>query len=294
MPWLNVRLLAERDELESVEATLQEAGSVAVTWENGGEKPSYVSDPETVPSWDRVMVTGLFPGELSVEEVRVRLGSAWCQAHSTRMEALEERDWEREWLEHFHPIQIGKHLWVVPSWCPPPDPEAINLMIDPGLAFGTGTHQSTALCLKRLDQLSADLAGAAVVDIGCGSGILALGALLLGADTVWGSDIDHRALTTARENAKRNGLTQRLHLFLPDELPMAVVGDIVVANILVSTLVSLAVEIDSRVKPGGKLLLSGILAGQESEVIDAFSECYQFTVQEEEGWILVEGDKEAP
>lgn len=294
MPWLNVHLLCRRDELESVEAALQEAGSVAVTWQNGGEKPSYVSHPDASPSWDWVMVTGLFPGSLSAEQVKHSLGAVWYQAHSSSMELLEEREWEREWLEHYRPIQVSNRLWVVPGWCAPPSSNAVNVMIDPGLAFGTGTHRSTALCLKRLDQLSEELTGMKVVDIGCGSGILALGALLLGADRAWASDIDHRALVSARDNAKRNGVAERLHLYLPDALPEHVAGDFVVANILASTLVSLAAELDQRLKPGGKLLLSGILAGQEPEVIAAFPGGYQFSTREEEGWVLVEADKVAP
>ncbi|MCL3782939.1 50S ribosomal protein L11 methyltransferase, partial [Prolixibacteraceae bacterium JC049] len=148
------------------------------------------------------------------------------------------KDWEREWMDNFHPMCFGQRLWICPSWRDVPDENAVNVMLDPGLAFGTGTHPTTAMCLQWLDGL--DLAGKTIIDFGCGSGILAIAALKLGAAKAIGIDIDPQAIQASRDNAERNGVSERLELYLPKDQPEAMTADVVVANILAGPLRELA------------------------------------------------------
>jgi len=161
---------------------------------------------------------------------------------------VEDKDWEREWMDDFKPLRFGDRLWIVPSWHDAPDPHAANLLLDPGLAFGTGTHPTTALCLEWLD--GQDVTSRQVIDYGCGSGILGLAALLLGADHVIGVDTDPQALEASRENARRNKVEEeRLDLFLPGDEPDTM-ADIMLANILAQPLIGLAPRLAAKVKPG--------------------------------------------
>lgn len=191
-------------------------------------------------------------------------------------------------MEHFQPMQFGRRLWIVPSWHAAPEPDAVNLLLDPGLAFGTGTHPTTALCLEWLD--AQQLQDLDVIDFGCGSGILAIAALLLGARKVCGTDIDIQALEASRDNAQRNQIVdERFSLYLPDQMPQEP-ADILVANILAGPLVSLASQLTSLVKPGGLIALSGILAEQTEDILAAYKDNFALDpVAERDGWIRVSG-----
>ena len=191
-------------------------------------------------------------------------------------------------MDNFHPMRFGQRLWIVPSWHSAPAPDAVNLLLDPGLAFGTGTHPTTALCLEWLD--GQDLKDCELLDFGCGSGILAIAGLLLGARNAVGTDIDIQALEASRDNAGRNGIeAQRFPLYLPADLP-AVPADVVVANILAGPLVNLAPQISSLVKPGGRLALSGILAEQAEEVRSAYQDAFELDpTANKDGWIRISG-----
>lgn len=193
-------------------------------------------------------------------------------------------------MDNFHPMRFGRRLWIVPSWHAAPEPGAVNLLLDPGLAFGTGTHPTTALCLEWLDAQT--LAGEQVLDFGCGSGILAIAALLLGADHAIGTDIDIQAIEASRDNAKRNGIAEdRFALYLPEQLP-AGQSDTVVANILAGPLVALAPQIIERVKPGGRLALSGILAEQADDVRAAYADAFRLDpTAEKDGWVRISGTR---
>ena len=174
-----------------------------------------------------------------------------------RFEILEDKDWVREWMDQFHPVQFGARLWICPSWLTPPEPTAINVMLDPGLAFGTGTHATTALCLEWLD--SAPLSGKLVIDYGCGSGILGIAALKLGGNKTYAIDIDPQALLATRQNAEQNQITdQQLEVYYPQSCPLDM-ADILIANILAGPLASLAQTLNSLIRPGGLLALSGVL-----------------------------------
>ena len=192
-------------------------------------------------------------------------------------------------MDNFHPMQFGKRLWICPSWRDVPDPGAVNVMLDPGLAFGTGTHPTTALCLRWLDAL--DLEGKTVVDFGCGSGILALAALKLGAKEVIGIDIDPQALQASMENARRNGVEDRLSVYLPEDQPN-LEADVVVANILCGPLIELQSVITGYCKNGGKLVLSGILEEQIEKIEAAYQSHFTLEQSAVEGdWARVSGTR---
>lgn len=191
-------------------------------------------------------------------------------------------------MDNFQPMRFGRRLWIVPSWHEAPEPDAVNLLLDPGLAFGTGTHPTTALCLEWLD--GQEMAGCRVLDFGCGSGILGIAALLLGAESALGTDIDPQALEASRDNAGRNGLpAEAFPVYLPADLPQQAV-DVVVANILAGPLVQLAPTITALVKPGGRLALSGILAEQAEEVRAAYQGAFDLDpTAEKDGWVRISG-----
>ncbi|MDU6435567.1 MAG: 50S ribosomal protein L11 methyltransferase, partial [Pantoea sp.] len=205
-----------------------------------------------------------------------------------KIEQIEDKDWEREWMDNFHPMRFGERLWICPSWRDVPDPDAVNVMLDPGLAFGTGTHPTTSLCLSWLDGL--DLAGKTVIDFGCGSGILAIAALKLGAAQAIGIDIDPQAIQASRDNAERNGVADRLSLYLPHQQPENLQADVVVANILAGPLRELAPLISVLPKTGGHLGLSGVLASQADGVCEAYADRFTLDpVAEKEEWCRITG-----
>jgi ribosomal protein L11 methyltransferase len=230
-------------------------------------------------------VTGLFESNIDTHAIEQRLTLAQAHWH-----ILEDKDWEREWMQHYHPIQCAPNLWICPSWIAPPDPKAINLLLDPGLAFGTGTHPTTFLCLQWL--ASQSLEGITILDYGCGSGILGVAALLLGAEQALGVDIDPQALLASSDNAQRNGLAaERFPVYLPKQLP-ALQVQCLVANILAGPLVSLAQPLMQLLQSEGRLCLSGILDSQAETVMQAYSEWIVFDpVVPKEEWVRLTGVK---
>lgn len=297
MPWLQIKVETDPEQAEQYEDLLLEAGCAAVTYQDAADQPIFEPDLGTTPLWSRTVVTGLFAAEEDVEQTLQQLNAARQQLPATigqppefKAEILEDKDWEREWMESYHPMRFGQRLWVCPSWREAPEPEAVNLMLDPGLAFGTGTHPTTALCLQWLDGQPLD--DQLVVDYGCGSGILGIAALLLGAREVVAVDIDPQALTATRDNLARNRIAaERLHCSLPANAP-AVQADTLVANILAGPLVQLAPTLAALTRPGGHLLLSGLLAEQAQEVSAAYSPWFDMEpAVEQEGWIRLTGRK---
>jgi len=248
--------------------------------------------PGEVIYWTNTVVVGLFDAEHPMDKVLKQLEqvSFFKQGVEYKLEQLEDKDWEREWMDNFHPIKFGNRLWVCPSWRDIPDPAAVNVMLDPGLAFGTGTHPTTALCMQWLDATIQP--EQTVVDFGCGSGILGIAALKLGAKRVIGVDIDPQAIEASTANAKRNHVEGQIELYLPQNQPQDFQADVVVANILAGPLAELKNIISAYVKPGGKLALSGILESQAQSVIDAYSDEFSFdpiAVQDE--WVRLSATK---
>ena len=289
-PWLQLTLEAIDHSSEQLEDALLQAGALAVTLEDAGDQPVLEPAPGETPIWAHTRVTGLFDAQTDIEVVKGQLRRFLHASHlpECRLTALEERDWVRAWMDHFHSMRFGQRLWVCPTGQTPPEPEAINIRLDPGLAFGTGTHPTTALCLEWLD--SVDLADKTVLDYGCGSGILAIAAAKLGARRVWAVDIDPQALLASDDNAAENEVEARIELVSPAELPAGLRVDILLANILVGVLVRLAPEFGRRVQPGGRLVLSGILDQHTDAVRAAFS--HEFVIgqiQRREDWVLLEG-----
>lgn len=235
-------------------------------------------------------MVALFDAETDMQQIVDLLKEAQYLVENSvyKIEQIEDKDWEREWMDNFHPMRFGQRLWICPSWREVPDENAINVMLDPGLAFGTGTHPTTALCLEWLDSL--DLQDKTVIDFGCGSGILAIAALKLGAKSAVGIDIDPQAILASRNNAEQNGVADRLQLFLSEDKPADLKADVVVANILAGPLKELYPVIRQLVKPNGVLGLSGILATQAESVCDTYVQSFVLEpVEEREEWCRITG-----
>ncbi|MDH1054955.1 50S ribosomal protein L11 methyltransferase [Aquipseudomonas alcaligenes] len=293
MPWLQVRLAITPEQAETYEDALLGVGAVSVTFMDAEDQPIFEPDLGTTPLWSNTHLLALFEADTDpanlVAHLQLLTGGE-LPAHE--IEHIEDQDWERSWMDNFQPMRFGQRLWIVPSWHAAPQPEAVNLLLDPGLAFGTGTHPTTALCLEWLD--GQDLNDCTVIDFGCGSGILAIAALLLGAPQAIGTDIDPQALEASRDNAGRNGIDPaRFPVYLPADMPQQP-ADVVVANILAGPLVSLAPQITALVKAGGRLALSGILAEQAEEVHAAYADAFDLDPTAiKDGWVRISGVKRA-
>ncbi|MFJ3262954.1 50S ribosomal protein L11 methyltransferase [Pseudomonas sp. NPDC086581] len=289
MPWLQVRLAITPDQAETYEDALLEVGAVSVTFMDAEDQPIFEPDLGTTPLWSHTHLLALFEADTDEDSLIAHLTLlTGGELPEHQIEHIEDQDWERSWMDNFKPMHFGRRLWIVPSWHDAPEPEAVNLLLDPGLAFGTGTHPTTALCLEWLD--GQELAGQNVLDFGCGSGILAIAALLLGADQAVGTDIDPQALEASRDNASRNGIDPtKFPVYLPADLPKAQ-ADVLVANILAGPLVTLAEQLTGLVKSGGLLALSGILAEQAEEVRAAYADAFDLDpTAERDGWIRISG-----
>lgn len=290
MPWIQLRLNADEETAEKYSDWLMACGAQAVTFIDAKDTPIYEPLPgDEVIYWHNTVVMGLYDASHDMDKVLSYLKGIHPDKGEMRykLEQLEDKDWEREWMDNFHPMKFGERLWICPSWREVPEPEAVNVMLDPGLAFGTGTHPTTSLCLTWLDGL--DIEGKTVVDFGCGSGILSLAALKLGAKEVIGIDIDPQALQASKENARRNGVEDRLSLYLPKDQPV-LKADIVVANILAGPLRELAPVITEYVAPNGLLALSGVLEEQADSLVEIYGQwCEMQPVQVLDEWVRISG-----
>ncbi|MCX8588982.1 MULTISPECIES: 50S ribosomal protein L11 methyltransferase [unclassified Gilliamella] len=287
MPWIQLKINTTSDLAEPISELLEESGALSVTFQDTYDTPVYEPLPGETKLWGNTDVIGLYDAQTDLDELKAILN---LDQYSYKFEQLEDKDWEREWMDNFHPMQFGQRLWICPSWRPVPDPNAINVMLDPGLAFGTGTHPTTALCLKWLDSL--DLKDKLVIDYGCGSGILAIAALKLGAKRVIGIDIDPQAIQASRDNAERNNVSHDIELYLTEDIPDNLQADVLVANILAGPLKELEPNINSLIKPAGLLGLSGILTSQSQSVCTAYQPHFDLDpVAEQEEWCRITGKK---
>ncbi|CDH32488.1 50S ribosomal protein L11 methyltransferase [Xenorhabdus bovienii] len=292
MPWIQLRLNTTGQQAEALGDELMESGAVSVTFQDSHDTPIFEPLPGETRLWGDTDVIGLYDAEMDMKAVVgqleqiPQLGKGFLH----KIEQLEDKDWEREWMDNFHPMCFGNRLWICPSWREVPEPDAVNVMLDPGLAFGTGTHPTTSLCLQWLDGL--DLTGKTVIDFGCGSGILAIAALKLGAKQAIGIDIDPQAIQASRDNAERNGVSAQLTLYLSKDQPADLKCDIVIANILAGPLRELAPIIGSLPKSGGLLGLSGVLASQAEGVAQAYNNEFIIDpIAEQEEWCRITGIK---
>ncbi len=294
--WISAAIVTDAGHAEALSDSLLGAGAISVGVEDAeagteAETPQF-GEPGSpdAPLWRLSRVVALFEPESDIDE---RIAAAIretgiAEPPEVELDEVAEQDWVRLTQSQFDPIRINDRLWIVPSWHVAPDPTAINLELDPGLAFGTGSHPTTHLCLEWLcDQVRG---GERVLDYGCGSGILALAAAKLGAADVLGVDIDERAIEAAADNAARNGVALRL---AHSKQALTETFDIVVANILTNPLCVLAPLLSARVAAGGRIALSGVLAGQAEQVAAAYAPHIALTVgATRDGWVRLEGRRQ--
>jgi len=276
MAWIQINIAVNESLAEPRSDHFMAIGAVSVTFADAQDTPIYEPELGTTPIWQQTRVIALFDAETDPKAVITRLTAQMPELSKKafRIEPLEDKDWIRAWMDQFQPMQFGENLWIVPSWCEPPHSEAVNLLLDPGMAFGTGTHPTTALCLTWLDRHPPK--GLSVIDYGCGSGVLALAADKLGAQSVQGTDIDPQAILASQQNAQRNQAQIAFALVKDFQSPPV---DCLLANILAGPLKSLAPEFKRLLKPNGTLVLSGLLSQQAEDLID-FYQSQGFTLTE--------------
>ena len=296
MNWQQLKIQITPEHVDFIEPQLLAAGAVSITYLDAEDQPVFQEELDSTPLWDSLVLCALFEEDTELGELLSWLGgnASIVNRASLEVEKIEDQAWERSWMDNFSAMQFGEKLWICPSWQEPPDPSATNIMLDPGLAFGSGSHATTALCLQWL--ATQDLQGKDIVDYGCGSGILAIAAALLDAQSVQGVDNDPQAVLATNDNCERNGLLQgRVGTFLPEEYdsistPESV--DILLANILAAPLLSLASKFASLVKPHGSIVLSGLLAEQADAITEVYSEWFEMSAAvQREDWIRLSGIK---
>ena len=298
MAWTSLRFTVAGAQAEGWADALLEAGALSVDVLDAAagtdrEVPQFGEPGEFEPGvWENNLLSALFDEATDIDAIVASIAAqrGWRAPVAYMLSRVEEQDWVRLTQAQFVPIRISDRLWVIPSWREAPDPDAINLVVDPGLAFGTGSHPTTRLCLAWLEQNIR--CGDTLLDYGCGSGILAIAARLLGARSAAGTDVDPQALIAAAANARLNRV--ECAFAAPDALP-ATPYDIVMANILTNPLRLLAPALTQRVAPGGRIVLSGILVDQAGDAIDAYRRWFNIGVwQTDEGWVALEGRRHQP
>lgn len=284
--WPQIVFQTSPAQAEELEAALFACGALSVMYQDEHDQPILEPGPGEVRLWDAIRLVGLFAVDTALDsvvaELQNQLGASMPE--HTRLD-LPDQAWERVWMEDFKPIQFGPSLWVCPTHCDPVDSDATNLRLDPGLAFGTGSHATTAQCLDWLG--THDIAGQHVLDYGCGSGILTVAAALLGAKSVVAVDIDPQAITATTDNAVLNGVLSSIEVGLPS-LAEGRSADTVLANILFQPLMELAPLLAANTKPGGNLVLSGILQEQVAEVSLRYTQYFRFQEpRQRDDWALL-------
>ena len=296
MNWQQLKIQIISEHVDFIEPQLLAAGAVSITYLDAEDQPVFQEELDSTPLWDSLVLCALFEEDTELGELLNWLGdnASIVNRAGLELEKIEDQAWERSWMDNFSAMQFGEKLWICPSWQEPPDPSATNIMLDPGLAFGSGSHATTALCLQWL--ATQDLQSKNIVDYGCGSGILAIAAALLGAQSVQGVDNDPQAVLATNDNCERNGLLPgRVGTFLPEEYdsvstPESV--DILLANILAAPLLSLASKFASLVNPKGCIVLSGLLADQADAITEVYSEWFEMSAAvQREDWIRLSGIK---
>ncbi|WP_426687862.1 50S ribosomal protein L11 methyltransferase [Rhodanobacter ginsengiterrae] len=295
MPFLELSLIVRLEQQPGAEEALEDLGALSVTLrdadaETPDEQAIFEPGVGELPLWPTITLNALFDEDTDRRGLGAALGELlpWLEPDQLSFHDVADQDWERAWMDQFKPMPFGRRLWIYP-WNiePPADDELVVVRLDPGLAFGSGTHPTTALCLEWLDGL--DLAGKTVTDYGCGSGILAIAALKLGATSAVGVDNDPQALIASADNAERNGVDGRLALFLPQDVE-AEAADVFIANILAGPLGELAPTFAGAAKAGAPFAISGILAGQQDELLQRYAEWFEdLQVDTREDWVRISG-----
>src|SRR6185312_2930825 len=295
MPFLELSLIVRTEQQPGAEEALNDLGALSITLQDADaetpdEQAIFEPGVGELPLWPTITLNALFDEHTDRRGLSAALGELlpWLEPDQLSFAEVADQDWERAWMDQFKPMPFGRRLWIYP-WNiePPADDGLVVVRLDPGLAFGSGTHPTTALCLEWLDGL--DLAGKTITDYGCGSGILAIAALKLGAASAVGVDNDPQALTASADNAERNDVADRLALFLPEDVD-APAADAFIANILAGPLGELAPTFAAAAKPGAPFAISGILAGQQDELLQRYAEWFdELRVDSREDWVRISG-----
>lgn len=297
MKWLQIHITVDQAQVDYTETLLNSLGAVSVTLDDAENQDLLEPLPGETPLWNKVIVTGIYAQE-DDEEIDVAALETFIRAQMPdsplHYEFLEDQAWERTWMDAYEPIQISEKFWIVPEWMEAPEADAVNIKLDPGLAFGTGNHASTFLCLQWLGKT--DVKDKIVIDYGCGSGILGVAALLLGAKKVYATDIDPQAVLATKQNADLNGVLNHLYVGLPEEFNETFRGkqaDVLVANILAGPLMMLAPEFATLIKSEGEFALAGVIEEQVTDVSNIYSKFFDILDVEkrEENWCRISGKR---
>ncbi len=300
MAWLELSLTLHASQQTHVEGALEDLGALSITLRDADadtpdERAIFEPGVGEIPLWNEIVLQALFYAAADRAGLVAALTDLAPELSPERIafREVEDQDWTRAWMDTYQPMRFGRRLWIYPTSTEPDglDADAVVVRLDPGLAFGTGTHPTTALCLEWLDAIAdaGALAGKQLIDFGCGSGVLAVAALKLGAAHALGVDNDAQAIVASRINAERNGVDENLQVYLPQDFPSQQ-ADILIANILAGPLAELAAQFAAHVAPGGLLALSGILAGQQTELLEIYAQWFdELAVAQREDWIRISG-----
>lgn len=296
MSWVQIRVATQKPQVELIEALLLNAGALSITLQDNADEPILEPELGSTPIWQHTSVIGLFSDSSDAKVLAHNLQQDCQQMLDSQdmprisVHKLADKNWLTVWQDDYHPMQFGHRLWVCPSWTAPPDADAINLKLDPGLAFGTGTHPTTALCLQHLE--GNIHGGERVLDFGCGSGILGIAAVLLGAQSFTGIDIDPQAISASEENAKRNNLSPKQYYLSLPEQAHDLQYDWVIANILATPLKQMAEKLANYCQTGGQIMLSGLLESQAEDMLTVYAKWFELNpIQRLDEWILITGTK---
>ncbi len=282
--WQQLHCTPPKTLIDAVSDWLTEQGSIAVTYTDAGSEAIYEPKPNEILLWNKTQLTALFPIEMDLMSI-IDAAKLLFPELTFTTETLAEQNWIRSWMDDFKPLCFGKHTWMMPSNHSIVDNEAINILLDPGLAFGTGTHPTTALCLEWLDQH--DIKNKIVVDYGCGSGILAIAAKKHGAKKVYAIDYDAQALIATRENAERNQV--EIEILSPEQLPDGLVANIVLANIIVGPLMDLEPTFKTLLRKNAHLILSGVLLEQQQTLVNTYEKNFHINeIKYQNDWLRIE------
>ncbi len=290
MAWLQLIIPTNETEADQLSDALMDQGAVSVTLQDMQDQPMLEPAIGTTPMWSQTRAVGLFDANVDLAKIISQIEQQLRKKiPDWKGEQLEDKDWVRAWMDNFKPMQFGEKLWVVPSTFKPPQPDAANILLDPGLAFGTGTHPTTSMCLEWLD--ANPPVDKEVIDFGCGSGILAIGAILLGAKHAEAIDLDPQALIATIDNAEKNHVSHNIKTYLPKDFPNQP-APLLLANILASPLIELAPYFADLTLANGKIVLSGILAEQADDVLAAYQTNFDIQIWKQQGdWICLAGTR---